>query len=564
MDSIFRIGKSDDIGVIIVVEKLHIHLAQPFIGTKDIADFHKFLAFGFGHALLRTTFEAEHESQPASLDGTVWITADARIDGQDALKKTLAGLGRTGLAGANDAQLILHAYHAWGEDCVTHLIGDFAFAIWDGPRQRLFCARDQFGIKPFFYARAGGSLVFSNTLNCLREHPAVAATLDDLFIADFLLFEMSQDPAATAFADIRRLPPAHCLLWSKGQFRSHRYWQLPANVPVRYRPKADYVEQFRLLLDLAVADRLRMDRVGVDMSGGLDSSSIACTAKALLSTQAGSTELRAHTVVYDQFFADQERFYATLVAEKLGIPIEYCVADSFALFDRAGQQGRKPPEPFHDPHAAIGATSMRQAAAHCRVMLTGWDGDALLNESPKPYFRSLLAQRKFAALLAGVVGYAWSQKRVLPLGVRDWLSTRKPGSGGSGPAYPDWISPQLEQRFDLRTRWQSFLGAPARSHPIRPAALNSLSFLTDLSSFFDFYDPGTTQLPLEYRHPLLDLRLVEFALSLPPWPWCIKKHILREAMRGLLPEPVRRRPKAPLAGYPYLDLLQMDQSQWVD
>lgn len=104
---------------------------------------------GFGHTLLRTTFESETEKQPFSLDGKVWLTADARIDARADLIHELESKGGSDFKSANDAELILHAYHAWGEDCVKHLIGDFAFAIWDGRERRLFCARDQLGVKPF-------------------------------------------------------------------------------------------------------------------------------------------------------------------------------------------------------------------------------------------------------------------------------------------------------------------------------------------------------------------------------------------------------------------------------
>src|SRR5205814_3811924 len=100
---------------------------------------------GLGHTMLRTTWESENEQQPCSLDGRVWITADARVDGRADLVRLLAAKGRDVLKGATDPQLILHAYDAWGEGCVQHLIGDFAFAIWDRDRQRLFCARDQLG-----------------------------------------------------------------------------------------------------------------------------------------------------------------------------------------------------------------------------------------------------------------------------------------------------------------------------------------------------------------------------------------------------------------------------------
>lgn len=519
---------------------------------------------GFGHTLLRTTFESAHEHQPISLDGSIWITADARIDGQPELKKKLQGQGRKDLAAANDAELILHAYHAWGEDCLTHLIGDFAFAIWDGTRRQLFCARDHFGVKPFFYAKVGQSLIFSNTLNCLRCHPTVSTNLDDLWIADFLLFEMTQDPAATAFADIRRLPPAHCLTWSVDGLRSKRYWDLPSDIQVRYRPAGDYVERFQELLTEAVTDRLRIDRIGVDMSGGLDSSSIATIASSRLPVRSRPAELRAYTIVYDHFFPDQERHFATMVADKLGIPIRYCVADNFGLFERDDRLEVQPPEPFHYPQAAMDRDSMRAAAAHCRVVLTGWDGDALLSESPKPYFRSLLKEGRFGRLLFGMIGYAVSQRRLVPHGLRDWLKRRRSQSVAPAPSFPDWINPELDQRFDLRARWTRFNESSPKSHPIRPAAFRDLSFLMSLSSFFDFYDAGVTGQPLEYRHPLLDLRLVEYCLSLPPWPWCIRKHILRTAMRGLLPEPVRVRRKTPLAGYPHHVLLQRADARWVD
>ena len=145
---------------------------------------------GFGHTLLSTTTESEDEAQPASLDGRAELVDQ------------LASVARGGLREASDAELILHAYHAWAENCVEHLLGDFAFAIWDGPARRLFCARDHFGVKPFYYARIGGAIVFSNSLDCVRLHPAVRDGLNELAIGDFLLFGFNQDPTTTTFADV--------------------------------------------------------------------------------------------------------------------------------------------------------------------------------------------------------------------------------------------------------------------------------------------------------------------------------------------------------------------------
>ncbi|MGB8440799.1 MAG: hypothetical protein WCE26_15490, partial [Candidatus Acidiferrales bacterium] len=155
---------------------------------------------GLGHTMLRTSRESQIERQPASLGGRFWITADARIDCRAELQGKLAEL-ETGLprGGVTDSDLILRSYAAWGADCVQHLRGDFAFAIWDTHRKLLFCARDHFGIKPFYYSELGELFFFSNTLVCVRQHPEVSAELNDAAIGDFLLFGLNCDGATTTF-----------------------------------------------------------------------------------------------------------------------------------------------------------------------------------------------------------------------------------------------------------------------------------------------------------------------------------------------------------------------------
>ena len=168
-------------------------------------------AVGMGHTLLRTTRESERERQPCTLDGQVWIAADARVDGRAELIGKLESAGRRVVREATDPELILHAYAVWREKSLEHLIGDFAFILWDGPRRLLFCARDQFGVKPFYYAEAGRSLLCSNTLNCLRRHPGIGDELNDLAIADFLIFDRNQDSGETCFAASGGSRPAHFL-----------------------------------------------------------------------------------------------------------------------------------------------------------------------------------------------------------------------------------------------------------------------------------------------------------------------------------------------------------------
>ena len=499
---------------------------------------------GLGHALFGTTSGSDRDLQPASLDDQVWIVADARIDAQAELRRELKGADRRVLPEATDAELILHAYLAWGEDCVRHLLGDFVFAIWDARTQRIFCARDHFGVKPFFFARVGERFIFSNSLECVRLHPRVSNTLNDLSIADHLLFEFIQDPTATVFADIRRLAPAQALSWSGDDVRTHTYWTLP-DPGVRYREGEDYVARFRELLSAAVSDRLRTDKVAAEMSGGLDSTSVTAIAKERMQATGRPFELTAYAMVFDSLFDDPERRFATLAAKQIGVPIEFSVADDFQLFE-VEATGRPRPEPWHSPLPRMDTCTMAAVGDRSRVMLTGWDGDALLNESVKPYFRSLFRQGRWFRLSTAMWKLSRRQKRILPSSVREWFS-RKP-QPVYVPAYPSWLNPGFEQSLGLRERWDAFQREPGRAHPVRPAAFSALGSLS--SSYFDFCDAGVSGFPLEFRHPLLDLRLVEYCLSLPPIPWCYKKEILRRAMVGALPDEVCNRPKTSLRGSP--------------
>lgn len=276
---------------------------------------------GFGHTLFKTTEESEHECQPFTLGSGTWITADARVDAQSELIEHLRARGQEPAHHATDAELILRAYEAWGESCVEHLLGDFAFGIWDGRRQRLFCARDHMGVKPFYYAQIGSFVVFSNALDCIRECPVVSDRLNDLAIADFLLFGHNQDSATTSFADIRRLPPAHYASWSAERHQIRRYWTMPIDEPLFYKRKDDYCDRFKELVREAVSDRLRTPRVGVFMSGGLDSSTLARTARDVLQGRYAHFDLLAVTNVND--FEPDEGHYASLTAKHLGIQVHY-------------------------------------------------------------------------------------------------------------------------------------------------------------------------------------------------------------------------------------------------
>ncbi|HWE93442.1 MAG TPA: asparagine synthase-related protein [Tepidisphaeraceae bacterium] len=508
---------------------------------------------GFGHTMLRTTFEAEHEHQPMTLDGQVWITADCRVDGRSDLIRELASHDRRVASDVPDPELILHAYHVWGEDCVKHLIGDFAFAIWDGRRRTLFCARDHFGIKPFYYAEIGNCLVFGNTLNCVRLHPAVSARLNEQAIGDFLL-GLDQDEATSFFADVKRLP-ARSYLKSANAFARlevRPYWDLPVNGRIRYGRKSDYVDKFRHLLSQAVSDRLRSRRIAISMSGGMDSTAIAAVAAEVASRTKPNIKIEAFTVVYDRLLRDEERHYSTLAAAALGLPIHHIPIDDYDLCEREGDVDMPMPEPTGNPLRAVGIDLLRRSAVHARVILGGEGGDPLFRGPRKPF--DIVTLPKFAL---AVSHFAMMNGRFPSMGLRPmlrrYLDRNKPRPQ---PPFPQWLNPDFAKRLDLRGRWERFQAQrPQRLHPERPEAHAELRS-GYWSRCLNAWDPECTGVPIESRYPLFDVRIVNYMLSIPSIPWCLGKGMLRVLMRGLLPDVVRLRKKTPLVGAPMLERLR--------
>lgn len=517
---------------------------------------------GFGHTMLRTTFEAETECQPLSFDGQVWLTADARIDARADLIGELKAKGREA-KNANDAELILHAYHAWGESCVEHLLGDFALAIWDGPQHKLFCARDHFGVKPFDYARVGEVLVFSNTLNCIRQHPAVSNDLNEQAIGDFLLSGVNLEAHRTVFADINRLPAAHVLVCKDGEVRTRSYWRLSADKEIRYAHAADYVEHFKEVLKLAVNDRLRTRNVGVLMSGGLDSTTVAAAARGWAANSA-DLALRAYTIVYDWLIPDQERYYSGLAADALRLPLSYLVVDDYHMYKDWTQSKLRRPEPSSQPLLAINADHLRQVATDNRVALTGWEGDGLFREVPRYHFEGLWRRGRLGRLAVDVSRYARTQGRLPAMGLRPAMrSLFRKQIPAAIPHFPKWFNEDFCQRLKLHERWEERNQSWRPKHARRPTALLVYS-PQNWIGFFESFDPGVTRFLLEIRHPLFDLRLIDYLLSLPAVPWCIDKELVRVATRGVLPDAVRLRPKSPLVCDNEVELLRRPESEWID
>lgn len=513
---------------------------------------------GFGHTLLKTTEESEQEHQPLTLGDDVWIVADARVDARRELIAELQAHGHKNLAGVPDVELILRAYQVWSEDCVDHLLGDFAFGIWDGPRQKLFCARDQMGVKCFYYAHIGSCVIFSNSLDCIRQHPAVSDRLNDLAIADSLLFEMNLDQATTSFADIQRLPPANKAVWSRDGMRKGSYWTMPIEEPVFYKRAADYTDRFMELLKEAISDRLRTHRVGILMSGGLDSPALAAVALEVSKERSFHLDLRAFTTTLS--FGPDEGYYAGLVAKHLGIPIEYRDGDEESIHPDWERSQFRTPEPVSNTAVLpIHPTSWDEIGLSSRVFLQGAGPDNALSIEWKPYVSYLLRNHRYARVLHDAGLYlAWHRR--IPFWGKISRSFRKAESNGvEGPSLPVWLNKDLVSRFNLRARWESYYSPPPSIHPVRPLNYALLQVPGELQKLFRGHDAECTQAAVEVRYPFLDLRLLRFFLAVPPIPWCRSKYVIRRALKGLLPDAVLRRPKEGIATDLIMERLESDR-----
>lgn len=209
------------------------------------------------------------------------IAADVRLDNRDDLCATLA-VPPDQRQTLSDRQLLLCAYQKWGMDCPDHLIGDFAFVIWDAAEQRVFGARDVAGVRPFYYHLSPQRLVVASDMLALMALPNMPQELDDIYVGEqnlTILFYSNPPIEATIYAAVRRLPPAHAMVVSADKCRIWQWWSPDQAPDVRGRSVVAYAEELRALLHQAVTCRLRSAvPVGAHLSGGLDSSSVAVTA----------------------------------------------------------------------------------------------------------------------------------------------------------------------------------------------------------------------------------------------------------------------------------------------
>jgi asparagine synthase (glutamine-hydrolysing) len=472
-------------------------------------------------------------SRIVRLDERVFLVGRPRLDRRRELAERL---------GANEAEpdalLCLRSYARWGERCLDYLRGDFCFVIWDETQRCLFCARDQLGVRPLFYEQSDFGWWISDSLKAIAERPDSQRELDDLWVGDFLTRAYSLEFDRTVYKKIRRLPPAHTLRVAPDGGQLKRYWALEPSEPILYRREGDYLERFHALLARAIDDRLPEGRVGVMMSGGIDSTGLA--AKAVEIT-ANSSRVAAFTF-YHERAEDDGAYLSGLVARDLGISHTLVAVD-----DLQGMAGPQDVASAQEPGAASLSNPARQEMERqmqgvATVWFLGEGPDNALTFEWKSYLRWLWRKRERKSFVIAVSQYLIQKQ------VREWCATvRKVSFSRSNGAFStqkssdsDWLHPALAERLLARNR--DCAGRKRNGEWWSPGAMESFTSAI-WPAYFEVWDPATSGSRLDYRHPYLDLELLDFMLRTPPIPWGRRKALVRRAMRGRLPDEILDRDK---------------------
>ena len=505
---------------------------------------------GLGHQLLRATPGSPTATGVAADDsGVLRLTFDGRIDNRDELRTLLKAEGARADA-ASDAELVLRSYECWGPDCLEALLGDFALAIWDGRRKRLFCARDPIGVKPFYYHFDGRRLLVASEPAQILEGIETRPNLD--LVARYLTDDYTEREE-TLYSGILRLEPAHTLTAGPEGFEIECYWDVDPHHEIRYASDEAYDEHFSEVFRRAVAARLETTgTVGALLSGGLDSSSIVCTASDLYRT--GRSEHRGfetYSMLFDTLPCD-EREFIEAVTRRTGFPsnvFRYEQEDAVSDIDAC----RAWPDVRYAPITVALLSALDDAQRKgIRVLLSGTGGDEFL-ASGFHHLTDLLFAGRFwtlarqlrsdADLFATSAAHLFGDyclKPLIPAPLRNPL--RRILRRVKGDAPPDWLTPDaLEsaathppaQRHDraFPTHTQRYL------HEV-------LLFNSNLTYAIGENDALASRFSLEYRYPYLDRRVVEFLFAIPErqrWWMDRPKAIVRRALRDVLPDEVRER-----------------------
>ncbi len=476
--------------------------------------------------------------------GELWITYNGEVYNYLELRAELQALGDEFHTGT-DTEVILAAYRRWGRDCLRRMNGMFAFALWDARRREMFCARDRFGVKPFYYQWEDGAFTFASDPRTLVLSRARPPAVHAEAVLDFIALDWVDHQPPTFFAGLRQLPAAHCLVVGESGMALSEWWRLDPSRRAAGTPE-DWAHEFADRFTDAVKIRLRADvEVGSCLSGGLDSSAVVTTA-----TNELGQPMHAFTCAYDEGPAFDERPHVRAVVDATGVRSHLVVpdgADFWTAFDAITDfQG--------EPTAGAGLYSqwkVMELAHHAglKALLDGQGGDETLAGYGRylpTRLRDLLRAGRLLefARLFGPVSDRLGASTTLALTFEPWLPAALVGGlrRRFGQAKDRVLSPMV--RAAARAR--------AAALPKPPSAfdtglLNHLAFDTltrMLPSLLRYEDRNSMAFSIETRLPFLDYRLVEFAFSLPDTQrldGTTTKVVLRRALADRIPPAVLER-----------------------
>ncbi len=517
---------------------------------------------GLGHRRLSIVDVAAGHQPMTNEDGTLHIIYNGEIYNHASFRADLEERGHIYRTHC-DTETILHLYEEHGARAIELLRGMFAFAIWDENRQELFLARDRLGVKPLYYVHsADGSLFFASEIKALLKARAVRPEINYNALADYLANHATSGEE-TLFRDVKRLLPGHTLLWRDGQIKIERYWDVHFAPDERSgKSDADYIAEWRELFRESVRLRLMADvPLGMFLSGGIDSSAIAAMMSGMV-----SEPIKTFSVAFAEREAN-ELEYARMVASAFKTDHHEVVVSPEEFFAALPELVWHEDEPIAHPSSVALYFVSRLASRHVKVVLTGEGSDEMLggyeryrktvynlalgaryhkftNASLRSFISNRIESlpatskarqkllRTFLSVEPDVESIYFDNFAVFPRKMQAALLTRETkervGEDALNP-YKE-VRAALEQT-DARTLLNRLLYADTKTY------LHELLMKQDQMSM---------AASIESRVPFLDHKLVEYTARLPErmklrgWT---TKYILRESMKGLLPEAILKRRK---------------------
>lgn len=502
---------------------------------------------GLAHTRFATTPEARADRQPLVDEGAgLALVFDGRLDNRPDLLRDLPGMP----VDAADSRLALAAWHRWGPDCPNRFVGDYAFALWDTRRRRLFCARSPMGFRPFQWWQDGRRFAFATEPSQIAALPGVTRRLNEGALAEVLALRFLSQ-TETLLQGFHRLSPGCAMEVGEGVLRTWRWHRGPFAEELG-ATEDDYAQRLRDLVDQSLVAVARSDApVAVWLSGGLDSSTVVCRLQQLHRQGRVAHEVQPLSAVFPGSSEDESAWIGQVESESGARPERHPPAafpwDEVRAWTR--QTLHMPIRPN-----AYSLTRMNAGLRErgIRVVLTGEGGDDWL-AGDFAHWADLVAQ--------GRIGQILREWREVPAGSRcrslrfllatslfPWLKPWKRHALMAPHLYmdevvPDWLRPEWARRVGLPERSRAVFTAPGLRSLAQRRRSRVFSLARAHINLDNLLSYAAAQ-GIELRHPLHDRRLAEFAVTVPGgvmYRHGRKKYLLRKAMEGTLPPGVQRR-----------------------